>query len=119
VQRPTSVPRAPRAILGAGGGGGGGIGGRVSDVGSDSGIGDNGTTAHGRSTTGNETPAPVRVRIRNPARCCEFTGNSAMATNMRTRRVTDRGLGQRPTFSSTQWGTQADVCILALQGAML
>jgi hypothetical protein len=80
VHRPISVPRAPRATLGAGGGGGGGSGGS---------IGRNGTTAPGRSTTDNKTPAPVRVRIRNPARRREFTGNSAMAAKMSTRRVAE------------------------------
>jgi hypothetical protein len=92
VQRPTSVPRAPRATPGAGGGGGGGSGG-----GGGGSIGGNGTTPPGRSTTGNETPAPVRVRIRNPSLRREFTGNSALATNMRTRRVAEAlALGGHP-----------------------
>jgi hypothetical protein len=86
VQRPTSVPRA---TPGAGGDGSCGSGGS---------IGGKGTTAAGRSTTGNEIPAPVRVRIRNPARRREFSGNSAMATSMRTKRVAEAlALGGDPS----------------------
>jgi hypothetical protein len=37
--------------------------------------------------TGNGNPTPVRVMIRNPARRREFTDNSPLVRNMRTRRV--------------------------------
>jgi hypothetical protein len=71
--RPTPTPRAPRAMCGGGGGG----------------SGSSGTTSPGGATTGNANLVPVRVRIRNPARRRDFTGNSAMATNMLTRRVAE------------------------------
>jgi hypothetical protein len=99
--------------MGGGGGGAGdsdgggrvGRGGRVGNGGGGGGggSGSGGNTAPGCATTGNENPVPARVRIRNPARRREFTVNSVMATNMRTRRVTEALTldGDPPSVMST------------------
>jgi hypothetical protein len=70
VQRPAPAPCATTAPSIGGGGGGG-------------------HAAPGGAPTGNGNPAPFRVRIRNPARRHEFTGNSPLATHMRTIRVAE------------------------------
>jgi hypothetical protein len=88
-----AAPNTPTKSTTCNGRGGGGAGvGSGSRGGGNGGGGDSvsgGTTAPGGAPTGNENPVPAQVRIINPARRREFTGNSAMATNMRTRRVTD------------------------------
>jgi hypothetical protein len=85
VQCPAQVPCLPPAPRKAsltftvGGGSGGSV---IGGVGG-------GGTAPGGSTAGYGNPATARVWIRNPARHCDFTGNSPLATNIQTRCVAE------------------------------
>jgi hypothetical protein len=91
--------------MGGGGGGGG------NDNWGGGGSGSDGITAPGGTPTGNENPVPARVRILNPARRREFTGNSAMVTNMRTKCVVEAlSLGGGPT-SVMRSGVPKLMCI--------
>jgi hypothetical protein len=93
VQHPTPTPRAPHKM-------------------GDGGSGSGGTKPPGGAPTGNVNPVPVRVRIRNPARRREFTSNSAMATDMRTRRVAEAlALGGDPPLVMHS-GVPTLLCVL-------